>query len=317
LDGFKVYNSKKGIVLDNSHHNEIKNVNVTMIGDEGIHLRTYSSFNTVQNCFVDSTGLVSTGTGEAMYVGSATSNWATYTSGNPDTCNYNVFTGNSFGDHIASENIDIKEGTTGGTVSFNAFNGTGLNGVNYADSWIDVKGNHYNIFCNTGANTIADGFQTHINYASFGDYNTFSGNNLTVGSTGYAINVSTSSSNGTATHNVVCSNNSVSGGAIGLTNVSTQVCTGNPCLVTATAQPSATEYGYSLSPNPASESLYLQLPFFNGNMKYTITDLLGRVKKEGVLSSENTNIDIRDLSHGIYVFTLQGSMGGSIRFLKQ
>jgi hypothetical protein len=314
LDGFTVYNSKKGIVIDNSHHNDIKNIKVNKIGDEGIHLRTYSSYNTVESCFVDSTGLVSTGTGEGIYVGSANSNWATYTSGNPDTCNYNVLTGNSFGDHIVSENMDIKEGTKGGTITYNVFNGAGLNGQNYADSWLDMKGNNYTVSCNTGSNTIADGFQTHINYASCGDYNTFSNNNLTVGSTGYAINVSTSSSNGTATHNVVCSNNTVSAGAVGLTNVATQTCTGN-CLVTAVISSTADENGYTVSPNPASNFIELKLPV-NTVTSYVITDALGKVKKSGSISSGVAIVNIQELSSGVY-FVIFSETTRGIRFIKQ
>jgi hypothetical protein len=314
LQGFTIYNSKKGIVLDNSHHNDIKNIKVNKIGDEGIHLRTYSSFNTVEGCFVDSTGIVSTGTGEGLYVGSATSNWSTYTGGSPDTCNYNVLTNNSFGAHIVSENIDVKEGTSHGTISYNTFNGAGLNGQNYADSWLDMKGNYYSVACNTGANTIADGLQTHINYAGFGDYNTFSGNDLTVGSTGYGINVAISSSNGTATHNVVCSNNTVSAGAVGLTNVTTQACSGT-CLVTS-VESSSTALLYSLSPNPANDRIIVTLPNNNIAMSYVITDVLGHVKKSGSVDSQSALIDIHDLRHGVYVFTLPGTTN-SMRFIKQ
>ncbi|HSY61994.1 MAG TPA: hypothetical protein VK796_08970, partial [Cytophaga sp.] len=171
IDGFTISNSAKGIVLDSSHHNAIKNIHVNKIGDEGIHLRAYSSFNNIDNCFIDSTGQTSPGFGEAIYIGSAVSNWPTYSKGNADTCNYNSVTNNSFGDHVSSENIDIKEGTTGGRIALNTFNGAGLNNQNSADSWIDVKGNYYTIECNTGSNTIADGFQTHILVAGWGDYN--------------------------------------------------------------------------------------------------------------------------------------------------
>ncbi|MDB5272330.1 MAG: hypothetical protein JWO58_697 [Chitinophagaceae bacterium] len=302
-------------MLDNSHHNDIKNINVNKIGDEGIHLRTYSSFNTVENCYVDSTGIVSTGTGEGMYVGSATSNWATYTGGDPDTCNYNVLTGNSFGAHIVSENIDIKEGTSHGTISYNTFNGAGLNGQNYADSWLDMKGSYYSIACNTGANTIADGLQSHINYTGFGDYNIFSGNDLTVGSTGYGINVATSSSNGTATHNVVCSNNTVSAGAVGLTNVTTQTCSGASCLVTSVASPAETSL-YNLSPNPANDHITVNLSKENTATSYVITDVLGQVKKSGNFDSFSVHIDIQELVHGMYIFTLSNT-NSSVRFIKQ
>lgn len=315
LDGFVIYNSKKGIVIDSSHHNQIKNIIVNKIGDEGIHLRSYSSYNTVKNCFIDSTGIVSTGTGEGIYIGSATSNWPTYTAGNPDTANYNNVTGNSFGNYVISENIDIKEGTKGGTISYNTFNGAGLNGANYADSWIDVKGDQYTIECNTGANTIADGFQTHINYTGYGDYNRFSNNTLTVGSSGYGINITTSSGTyGPAIHNVVCTNNSVSGGAIGLTNISTQACTGT-CSVTA-IQSTTLEKSYSLSPNPAGDYLELTTPFNVDTRDYIIVDGLGKTKKTGTIYSVNSIIDVKELPSGLYFLTISGTEK-STKFVKQ
>jgi hypothetical protein len=317
LDGFTVYNSKKGIVIDSSYFNTIKNITVNKIGDEGIHLRAYSSYNFVENCFVDSTGLVSTGSGEGIYIGSAVSNWPTYTAGHPDTCQNNTVTGNSFGDHVVSENIDIKEGTKNGIISFNTFNGSGLNGLNYADSWLDVKGNNYDVYCNTGAYTIADGFQTHINYTGYGNYNTFENNTLTVGSTGYGINITTSSSYGTATNNIVCSSNTVSGGAIGLSNVSTQTCAATNCSSTATQTgigPSRTSY--SLSPNPANDYLDLNALSITSITQYTIIDGLGKVKKTGVLSSSNTMIDISELLAGFYFLIVPGKEISS-KFIKQ
>ena len=313
LDGFTIYNSKKGIVIDSSHHNVISNIKVNKTGDEGIHLRAYSSYNIVKNCFVDSTGIISTSTGEGIYVGSANTNWATYTNGNPDTSNYNTITGNSFGDHVVSENIDIKEGTKGGIISDNTFNGTGLNGLNYADSWIDVKGNYYTIECNTGAHTIADGFQSHINYAGCGDYNNFTNNSLDVGTAGYGINITTSSSYGTATHNIVCTNNTVNAGATGLTNVITQTCSG-VCLTTSVQSEVSKEF-YSLSPNPAADFIQIIL-YQKDTENYVITDALGKIKKTGMIESGNARIDIHELATGLYALTIAGS-NKSARFIKQ
>jgi hypothetical protein len=190
LEGFSVRGSKKGIVIDQSRYVSVKNVRCTQMGEEGIHLRTYSSFDTIRGCWLDSLGLVTPGFGEGIYVGSAESNWATYTAGLPDTCNYNVLISNTFGNYVRAENIDIKEGTKGGWLLQNNFNGAGLSNQNSADSWIDIKGNYYTINNNTGKNTILDGFQTHIEYAGNGNFNSFANNILTVNNTlGYGINI--------------------------------------------------------------------------------------------------------------------------------
>jgi Secretion system C-terminal sorting domain len=225
LEGFAVRGSKKGIVIDQSKYVSVKNIRCTQMGEEGIHLRTYSSFDTIRGCWIDSTGLLTPGFGEGLYVGSAVSNWATYTAGNPDTCNYNVLINNTFGNAISAENIDIKEGTKGGWILNNNFNGAGLSNQNSADSWIDVKGNSYTINDNTGKNTILDGFQTHIEVAGNGNYNSFAKNILTVNNIlGYGINIKTSNAIGTALNNIVCNNNEARSTPWGLTNIATTPC---------------------------------------------------------------------------------------------
>ena len=66
---------------------------------------------------------------------------------------------NKFGPNITAEAIDIKEGTCNGTIIGNIFNGTGMSGQNFADSWIDVKGYNYVIENNTGDHSLRDGIQ--------------------------------------------------------------------------------------------------------------------------------------------------------------
>ncbi|MGN6645596.1 MAG: right-handed parallel beta-helix repeat-containing protein [Cytophaga sp.] len=314
LDGFTIYNSAKGIVLDSSHHNIIKNLHVNKTGDEGIHLRSYSSYNSVENCFIDSTGTYAAGYGEAIYIGSAVSNWPTYTKGNADTCNYNTVLNNSFGDHVASENIDIKEGTKGGRIAYNTFNGTGLNNQNSADSWIDVKGNYYTIECNTGSNTIADGFQTHILVSGWGDYNIFSNNILAVNTTGYGILITQTSSKGTAYNNVVCTNNTVTGTNNGLTNITTQTCTNTCSIPTDIKNISAEISSIQLYPNPCTEGIRIQLPEQYMDSFYIVTDALGKNILNGQIKTGNDVIRTDALPPGLYVVILNDT---SLKFIKQ
>ena len=317
IDGFTIYNSAKGIVLDSSHHNTIKNIHVNKIGDEGIHLRSYSSFNSINNCFIDSTGQASPGFGEAIYIGSAVSNWPTYTKGNADTCNYNSVTNNSFGDHVSSENIDVKEGTKNGRIAYNTFNGKGLNNLNSADSWIDVKGNYYIIECNTGSHTIADGFQTHILVAGWGDYNTFSNNTLAVNSSGYGILITTSSSKGTALNNIICSTNTITGSNNGLTNVAIQNCTSNNCITTSTKNYFIEKVSIRVYPNPSTDLLQIEIPDNYLHTTYRIIDTLGRILASGTLEQTTTSLLTTNFPPGTYFFILNNSQANAITFLKQ
>jgi len=224
LKGFTARYCKNGVLIDSSQYITVDSVQTVRIGQSGIDLRRYSSYCTIKNCYVDSCGILDPATGEGVYVGSAYGNWCTNTYCNVDTCNYNQVLYNTFGSHIAAENIDIKEGTTGGVVRGNVLNGAGLMNQNGGDSWIDVKGNYWTIELNTGNNSYLDGFQTHIQQPGWGNYNTFNQNTLHVNASGYGIRITTSNANGTAPNNTVCSNNVVSGATLGLTNIGTKSC---------------------------------------------------------------------------------------------
>ncbi|MBS1564979.1 MAG: coagulation factor 5/8 type domain-containing protein [Bacteroidetes bacterium] len=221
--GFTVRNGLKGIMADGVTQNLIDSIRVYNIGEEGIHLRTYSSNNTIQRCEVSNTGLKTPDYGEGIYIGSAKSNWATYTGGNPDHCDSNKVLNNHIGPSVAAECIDIKEGTTGGLIQGNYFDATGITGANSADSWIDVKGNYYLITGNTGYNpsgsVLVDGYQVHVAYSGWGNYNEFKSNTCTVNASGYGFNIQLSGSAGTTTGNKVYTSNTVTGASSGVSNI--------------------------------------------------------------------------------------------------
>src|SRR5256714_10770952 len=155
LVGFAVTGSAKGIILDGSSHNVLDGVQVYDIGDEGVHFRASSSDNVLRNATVHDTGRSQPGFGEGLYFGSAQSNWSRYGENGgsgPDRSDRNQAVDNHFGPNVAAEHIDIKEGTVGGVVRGNTFDGRGISGENFGDSWIDVKGSGYTLSGNHGTN---------------------------------------------------------------------------------------------------------------------------------------------------------------------
>ncbi|MFI6291579.1 discoidin domain-containing protein [Nonomuraea sp. NPDC050790] len=228
LSGFTVKDSKKGIVLDDSHHVTIDGVYVHHTDEEGVHFRRSSSDGVIQNSRITHAGLVQQGYGEGVYIGSAGSNWGCHgNSGGADRSDRVKVLDNDFGPGIAAEHIDVKEGTADGVIRGNSFNGTGISGQNSADSWIDVKGTGYVIEDNTGTfaapGTFANGYETHnpSTTPSFanGCGNVWRGNRSDLGGTGrYAIYVSSTSKCG-SDPNVVHASNTVSNARTGLTNI--------------------------------------------------------------------------------------------------
>jgi hypothetical protein len=165
---------------------------------------------------ISRTGLRRDKFGEGVYVGSAVSNWGTYSDGQPDRSDHNLVQANVIA-NTGAESVDIKEGTTGGAVIGNTFDGTGMTG---GDSWVDVKGNGWLIQDNTGRNSPKDGYQTHHITGDWGSHNTFTDNTAAaIGtdddgvdiyihdaeSTGNTIRCDNTGGDGSLTSNVDCS----------------------------------------------------------------------------------------------------------------
>ena len=212
LLGFQVTGGQKGVMVDGTDHTVIEGLTVSGIGDEGIHLRTHSSHNTVVGNHVSGTGLRKPKFGEGIYIGSAESNWEDLTGGEPDTSDENLIEDNRIED-VTAEAIDVKEGTTGGIIRNNTFDGSGMSGDGFADSWVDVKGNDWLIEGNIGTTSPADGFQTHEILDGWGTGNVFRHNTaeLVDGDHGFALTPSLD--------NVVECNNEVSDADKELTNI--------------------------------------------------------------------------------------------------
>ncbi|MES2150496.1 MAG: NosD domain-containing protein [Pseudomonadota bacterium] len=239
VSGFTVSNYLKGIVLDGSSNNTLENLTVDNIDQEGVHFRKSSSNNTIQFSHIFDTGNgpgpSDSGFGEGIYIGSAVSNWATLTGGNPDASNYNRVISNLIGVNVRAEGVDIKEGTIGGLILNNTFDASGISGANSADSVVDVKGSNYTLKGNVVINpahtaALLDAFQVHVvkdannvNLANSGTNNTFDANSFNTGNAnGYGVNVVGVSSG--ATGNAVCSTNSLTGPGKGVSNIALSSC---------------------------------------------------------------------------------------------
>ncbi|GEP28078.1 hypothetical protein E3O11_01550 [Cryobacterium levicorallinum] len=209
LVGFSVTNGQKGVMADGTVGSTIRALTVSTIGDEAIHLRRFSTDNTVADNIVFDTGLRKPKFGEGVYIGTADSNWCDISGCQPDRSDRNTVTGNSFS-QTTSEAVDVKEGTSNGIVSHNTFDGSALS---EADSWVDIKGNGWVIDSNTGTNSLRDGFQTHEILDGWGTDNIFRNNTAAVNGPGFGYSMTPELSN------IVECNNTATGAAEGVMNV--------------------------------------------------------------------------------------------------
>ena len=141
----RICEAQKGIFLAKSEHSVISGCEVFNTGSEGIHIIDDSSYNLVENCCVHDTGTVTAKYGEGVYIGSA-KNATDY----GFACHYNTVRGCRFGPNIAADHVDIKEYTLRNIVEYCTFDGTGMQGENGGDSFVEVKGNDAVIRYNTG-----------------------------------------------------------------------------------------------------------------------------------------------------------------------
>lgn len=148
LAGFSVRNAAKGVVLDGASSNVLSGLEVSQIGEEGVHFRAFSSHNRIERSWVHDVGLREPQFGEGVYIGSAHSNWGEYSGGLPDASDANKVIGNLIGPNVTAESVDVKEGTSAGVIRGNTFLGSGMTA---ADSWVDLKGNGYTVAGNDGA----------------------------------------------------------------------------------------------------------------------------------------------------------------------
>ncbi|WP_435970687.1 right-handed parallel beta-helix repeat-containing protein [Streptomyces sp. Qhu_M48] len=211
VKGVTVTGGQKGIMTDAADGVVIDGVTVHDLDMEGVHFRNSSRNGVLKNSRIHDTGNDGRGMGEGVYVGTANS--LADRSDNAQILN------NVIGPDVGGESVDIKEGTTGARIVGNTFDGRGLTGANYDDSWVDVKGNNVLVEGNTGVNTTNNGFETHTQQSGWGCGTVFRGNrsNLT-GATGaqrLAINVTNRSGSCPTT---VYASNTVTGGN-GLTNI--------------------------------------------------------------------------------------------------
>ena len=216
LSGFSVSGGQKGVLLDGASHDLLTSLSVHGTGNEGVHFRANSADNTLEWSEVFDTGNASPEFGEGVYVGSALAQWEKFTGSPtvPDRSDRNTIRNNKLGPNVRAELIDVKEGTTGGTIRDNGFDGAGIAPGGFADSWMDVKGNGYTVTGNQGVHAAADGFQVHVIEDGWGNANVFQKNRADVNAEGYGFRISDG-----AKGNVVACDNVVTGAAAGLSNI--------------------------------------------------------------------------------------------------
>lgn len=207
VSGFEMRNGNKGLGLTRASNNVISDLYIHNTSGASAHINSFSSDNLFDNMVLRDAGA------EGFYIGSAYGNWCTYSNCVADKSDRNVIQNSNIA-YTDDEPIDIKEGSTGGLVSNNYFDGIGTSAVK---GWINVKGNNYLVTGNTGINTQDDGFQVHRVIQGWGNNNTFTNNSATNNGAGYGFYVQ----GGTTGNQIACGQTVIAAGQ-GYSNVACQ-----------------------------------------------------------------------------------------------
>ncbi|MEU2839754.1 right-handed parallel beta-helix repeat-containing protein [Streptomyces sp. NPDC007076] len=211
VKGITVTGGQKGIMADTATGVVIDSVTVHDLDMEGVHFRKSSKDGIIRNSRIYDTGHDGRGMGEGVYVGTA--------GDLSDRSDRVQILDNTIGPGVGGENVDIKEGTTGARITGNTFDGSGLTGANYDDSWVDVKGNDVLVENNKGSRTTNNGYETHTQQSGWGCGTVFRDNTSDLtgakGDKQIAINVT---NYGSGCPTTVYRSNTVTGGK-GLTNI--------------------------------------------------------------------------------------------------
>ena len=176
IENIKISGASKGIVIENSNYNIIRNVEVFNVGAQGIVIRGTSLYNLVENCHIYNTGRVDPSFGDGLTIGKTIDeNRFTFDS------NYNIIKGCIFR-NITSEPIKINEYTTGNEIVGNTFFGDEINGRRQADCFIRISGDdnyiHDNVAHRNLNKNIIHAFKVEKHVEDSGDGNKFVNNVL-------------------------------------------------------------------------------------------------------------------------------------------
>jgi hypothetical protein len=166
VQGLTVTGGQKGVMVDASDDVVIDGITAHRFGMEGVHFRNGSDRGVLRGSTIGDTGLDKAKFGECIYVGTAESNWDAKTSltgGAPDVITGALIEGNTC-EAFTAEAVDVKEGTDGVVIRGNTFDGAGITGDHFADSYIDFKGRNGQAVGNTFTNpspAVLDVLQQH------------------------------------------------------------------------------------------------------------------------------------------------------------
>jgi hypothetical protein len=191
LDGFTVTNTHQGVRFEGSSWSTARGLQIYSVGQEALNIQKFSSNDTLEANRIYDTGRTIAEYGEGLYIGSYNGHWCQVSNCQPDRSDSVVIRNNVIGPNVRAEAIDVKEGTSGGLIEGNTFDGRGMvRSQTWVDSWVELKGNSYRVTGNRGTYSLRDGYQAFQQIPGWGNGNVFTSNTSDLQSSGYGFRIS-------------------------------------------------------------------------------------------------------------------------------
>jgi hypothetical protein len=216
VHGMTIRDALGGLSITRGSHNVVERVEVRDVGQHAVRVGIFSSSNVIRGNRIHRTGRHDPRFGEGIYVGSWNGSWCARTDRQPDRSDGNRIEGNEIGPDVTSEHVQVMEGTTGGLIRGNVFDGRGMGAPDrpYSDSWVAVMGNGWIVEDNRGTHTLRNGFEVWVEVDGWGLDNVFRRNVADLHADGWGFHL-----NAKAAGSVVRCDNAVRYAGSGASNV--------------------------------------------------------------------------------------------------
>jgi hypothetical protein len=196
FQGFSSRGAFQAFYAKGIQNTKLQGLEISNVGQEAVHFLCNSTDNVLRGSYIHHTGLSKPSSGEAVYLGTYPRDYEVRCGTSAtDRSDRNQILDNRFGDNVSSEDVDAKEGTTGGVIRGNTSSGRGKNAISgHFEASIAIKSNTsgYIVENNTLSPAAQDGSATGNGiYVYSGGSATVRGNTISMsGASGYGIRMS-------------------------------------------------------------------------------------------------------------------------------
>jgi hypothetical protein len=141
FQGFTIRAAFQAFYAKHTRNTRLRGLVIYDVDQEAVHFLCNSTDNVLEGSHIHDTGLTKPSSGEAVYLGTWPGNLSVACGSTEDRSDRNHVLNNRFGPNVPSEDVDAKEGTSGGVIRGNVSDGGGKRAISgHFEASIAIKG---------------------------------------------------------------------------------------------------------------------------------------------------------------------------------